>query len=269
MPDGTGPGGLTTAEIEVWAQRLDRARLEQRPIPPLTDALHELSIESAYAIAGRSVAARVERGSRIIGHKIGLTAENVQRQLGVSEPDFGALLDDMQIANGAELPARAFIAPRVELELAFHLETSLTGPGVTIKDVQRATAFVQPAIEIVDSRITDWRIKLADTVADNASSAAFVLADQQFTLDEIDCRMVNATLHRNGTAVEQGRSDAVLGDPRNAVAWLGNSLVQLGTGLRAGDVVLSGACTRMIPASAGDAFLGDFGPLGRIDLSFS
>jgi 2-keto-4-pentenoate hydratase len=253
-------------ELERWALALTAARETRRPIPPLTDELPELAIEDAYAIAERNVAARVAAGARVVGHKIGLTSVAVQQQLGVAEPDYGALLDVMQIADGGTIDAADWIAPRVELELAFHLGAPLTGPDVTTADVRRATESVQPAIELVDSRIADWRIRLADTVADNAASGAFVLGGRRVRLDEIDVTDFDVELSRGGEVVERGNSSAVLGDPCAAVAWLANTLAPLGASLEAGHVVLSGACTRMVPVTAGDDFRGSFGELGEVRL---
>ena len=157
---------LTSAEIDNWAARLAQAAADRRPIAPLTDAVPDLAIEDAYAIAERIVDRRIAEGARVVGHKIGLTSPAVQQQLGVAEPDFGALLDVMQLPDGGPVAADRFIAPRAELQLAFELGEPLAGPGVTVSDVRRATAAVRPAFELVDSRIADWRIRLADTVAD-------------------------------------------------------------------------------------------------------
>jgi 2-keto-4-pentenoate hydratase len=260
---------LTPAEIHEWAARLAQAAADRQPIAPLTDAVPDLAIEDAYAIAQRIVDGRVQGGARVVGHKIGLTSHAVQQQLGVSEPDFGALLDVMALPDGGSVEVDRFIAPRVELELAFELGERLVGPGVTVSDVRRATAAVQPAFELVDSRIADWRIRLADTVADSASSAAFVLGGDRHALDDVNTSALEVSLRRGGEVIETGVSSAVLGDPCAAVAWLANALTRLGTTLGPGDVVLSGACTRMVDAHAGDTFTGDFGPLGEIGLAFT
>lgn len=260
---------LAPAELDRWAQTLTAAREARRPIPPLTEALPGLAVEDAYAIAQRIVAARVAAGARVVGHKIGLTSTAVQEQLRVDQPDYGALLDTMAIPNGGSVQASAFVAPRVELELAFHLAEPLAGPGVSVADVRAATGAVQPAIEMVDSRIADWRIGLADTVADSASSAAFVLGGERRALDDLDVAAIEVALYRGDEQLERGVSSAVLGDPCVAVAWLANALGALGTTLEPGHVVLSGACTRMVAAQAGDDFRGDFGDLGEIRLSLA
>lgn len=260
---------LTEDQLDDWAARLREAADTARAIEPLTEAVEGLTVADAYAIAQRIVAGRLADGARITGRKIGLTSIAVQEQLGVSEPDYGALLDTMQLDDGSVVQAARFIAPRVELELAFHMREPLSGPGVTAAEVRAATAYVQPSFELVDSRVLDWRIALADTVADNASSAAFVLGGEQVGLDDIDVTAVEATLWRGEEVVESGTTSAVLGDPCAAVAWLANALAPFQTRLEAGDVILSGACTRMAPARAGDHFIGDFGELGRVELGFS
>jgi 2-keto-4-pentenoate hydratase len=253
--------------LDRWAAALHTARANARPIPPLTDATPDLSIEEAYAIAERNVAARVAAGAQVVGHKIGLTSVAVQRQLGVGEPDYGALLDVMEIPDGGAMSRSAFIAPRVELELAFHLGAALRGPGVSVEHVRAATESVQAAIEIVDSRVADWKITLADTVADNASSGAFVLGGPRVPLETLDAADLDAEFRRDGEMIETGNTSAVLGDPCAAVAWLANALAAYGTGLDAGHIVLSGACTRMVPARVGDVYRGTLAGLGGVTLS--
>jgi 2-keto-4-pentenoate hydratase len=196
-----------------------------------------------------------------------LTSVAVQRQLGVGEPDYGALLDVMEIPDGGTMSLAAFIAPRVELELAFHLGAPLRGPGVSVEDVRAATEAVQAAIEIVDSRVEDWRITLADTVADNASSGAFVLGGPRVSLDALEASNLDAEFRRGDEVIETGHTSAVLGDPCAAVAWLANALSTHRTTLEAGHVVLSGACTRMVPAQAGDSYRATLAGLGDVTLS--
>lgn len=258
---------LTPEQLDRAAIALTTAGEQRQAIAPLTEARPELSIDDAYAIARRLVAARLSAGARVVGHKIGLTSVAAQQQLGVSEPDYGALLDVMEIDNGATIDATQFIAPRVELELAFHLGDRLAGPGISAADVRLATESVQPAIELVDSRIADWRIRLADTVADNASSAGFVLGGQRCPLDELDVSAVEVELWRGDEVIERGISSAVLGDPCASVAWLANALGPRGVTLEPGHVILSGACTRMAAAAPGDVFRGDFGALGELRLA--
>jgi 2-keto-4-pentenoate hydratase len=251
------------------ADALRAAEAMATPINPPTDGHPGLTVEDAYAIAQHNVALRVGAGERVVGHKVGLTAEAIQQQLGVDQPDFGALLDTMRIADGGTAQTGELIAPRVELELAFHLSLRLAGPGITVEDVRAATAHVQPAIELVDSRVIDWRIKLVDTVADAASSARFVLGGVCASLDEIEVRNVEMELERNGQIVERGNTSAVLGDPCASVAWLANALGAMGVTLEPGHVILSGSGTRVAPAAPGDTFVGHFGTLGSVTLNFS
>jgi 2-keto-4-pentenoate hydratase len=254
---------------ESLALALEQARLARAPIEPVSASEGGLDLAGAYAISQLGIARRIENGSAVVGHKIGLTSPVVQQQLGIDRPDYGTLLDEMQLGRGGVVPRELLIQPRVELELAFRLARTLAGPGITDKHVSAATATVQPAIEIVDSRIANWRIGLLDTIADNASSGAFVLGGAPRPLSDVDIASVAVELRRNDEVVARGSSDAVLGDPRKAVAWLANELATHGTALQAGHVVLSGACTAMVDARPGDRFVGDFGRLGRVEVAFA
>jgi 2-keto-4-pentenoate hydratase len=260
---------LPVQELDRLALALRAARERREPIAPLTEALPGLSVGDAYAIAERNVAAGVAAGARVVGHKIGLTSPAVQQQLGVEEPDYGALLDVMEIADGSTVDAAAYIAPRIELELAFELAEALPSVGVTADDVRRATARVLPALELVDSRIRHWRITLADTVADAASSAAFVLGDGGRSLSGLDAADVAGELWRGDELVESGHTSAVLGDPCASVAWLANALGALGEQLEAGQIVLSGACTRMVDIVPGDRFRGVLAGVGEVSVDFA
>jgi 2-keto-4-pentenoate hydratase len=260
---------IPTSELDRYALALRTARDQRRPIAPLTESEPALSVGDAYAIAQRNVDARIAAGARVVGHKIGLTSPAVQQQLGVDQPDYGTLLDEMQLDDGAVIDVGRYIAPRVELELAFRLAAPLPGPNVTADDVRRATADVAPAIELVDSRVRDWQIRLADTVADAASSAGFVLGAQSRPLGELDPTDVAAELWRGSELIERGHSSAVLGDPCVSVAWLANALLELGERLEPGQVILSGACTRMVPVAAGDRFRGVLAGLGEVSIAFA
>jgi len=260
---------LTTHEVDRLALALRAARERREPIAPLTEVVPNLSVGDAYAIAQRNVAAAVAAGARVVGHKIGLTSPAVQEQLGVEQPDYGALLDVMEIADGSTVDAGAYIAPRIELELAFELAEALPNAGVTADDVRRATARVLPALELVDSRIRDWRIRLADTVADAASSAAFVLGRSGGSLTDPGAADIAGQLYRGDELVESGHTSAVLGDPCASVAWLANALGALGENLQAGQIVLSGACTRMVAISPGDRFRGVLAGVGEVSVNFA
>ncbi len=260
---------LTAAELELHAVALRHAREARRPVEPLTDALPDLSVADAYAIARLNVEARLSAGARVSGHKIGLTAPAVQAQLGVDQPDYGTLLDEMEIADGTAVSAGAYLSPRIEVEVAFVLGADLSGPGVSAADVRLATDHVRASLELVDSRVRDWRIRLADTVADAASSAAYVLGASSAGLDELDVAGLDAELWRGDQLIERGHTSAVLGDPCVAVAWLANALAVQGERLEAGQVVLSGAATKMVPVHAGDDFRGVIPGLGAVSISFT
>jgi 2-keto-4-pentenoate hydratase len=257
------------AHLAAIADALERATASATPIPPPSASASELTAADAYAIAQYNVARHVVDGAQVVGHKVGLTATAIQEQLGVDQPDYGALLDSMEIPDGGSIEIDRLIAPRVELELAFHLSDRLAGPGVTVEEVRAATADVQPSIELVDSRIAEWRITLVDTVADAASSARFVLGGRRVALDRIDVADLDLELERNGEIVERGNSSAVLGNPCESVAWLANALSELGVVLEPGHIVLSGTCTRVVAAHAGDRFVGHFGELGTVSLNFT
>ncbi|WP_067970810.1 2-keto-4-pentenoate hydratase [Mycolicibacter icosiumassiliensis] len=258
-----------TALIAELADQLWQADRSGVPVEPLTAAHPQLDIDDAYAIQLRNIDRRVAAGAHVRGRKVGLTARTMQELLGVSEPDFGVLLDDMFVEDGDEVPLYDMVQPRVEAEMAFVLDTDLVGPGVTTANALTAIAGVLPAIEIVDSRITDWRIKLVDTVADNASSGKLVLGGRLRKVTELDLRVVGMALSRNGSVIDTGAGAAALGNPARCVAWLANKLADFGTGLRAGDVVLPGAVHRMVAVTPGDVFRAEFAHLGAVTVRFS
>ena len=204
----------------------------------------------------------------VVGRKVGLTSRRTQQLFGVHEPTWGVLLADMLVDDGAELPMDRLIAPRVEAEIAFVMGADLTGPGVDVDDALAAIAGARPAIEVVDSRITDWRVRLADTVADNASSARVVLGGELTPLDGLDLRLLGVLFSRNGTPIDSGAGAAALGHPARCVAWLANTLAGFGTGLRRGDLVLPGALHRMFPVRPGDVYQAWFAHLGKVTVRF-
>ncbi len=250
------------------ADRLHNAQLSRTPCEALTDTHPDLSIEDAYEIQSVNLRKRIADGAELVGRKIGLTSHAVQEWLGVSEPDFGGLLDVMAVPNGGIAPIRQLLQPRVEGELAFVLKRSLRGPGVSAAEVIAATDFVLPAIEIIDSRIRDWKFRIQDTVADNASSGMFVLGSQPTGLGEIDSRTIGLTLRKNGEVVSTGAGAACLGDPVNAVVWLVNRLGALGTEVEAGQVILSGALGPVSPVVAGDFVSVRIGRMGEVSVRF-
>jgi 2-keto-4-pentenoate hydratase len=251
------------------ADRLWQAELDRTPIEPITDSHPGLTVEDAYAIQTVNVQRRVAAGRVIRGRKVGLTSGAMQQLLGVDEPDFGVLLDDMFVEDGADVDLQTLLQPRVEAEIAFVLARDLTGPGVTTTDVLTATAGVLPAIEIVDSRIAEWRIQLVDTVADNASSGRLVIGGRLTPVTAVDLRLIGMLFYRNGVPIDSGAGAAALGNPAYCLAWLANKLGELGSGLQAGDIVLPGALHRMVPVRPRDVFRAEFARLGAVTVRFA
>ncbi len=260
---------LNESEAREAADQLKRAAAGVKAIPPLTERWPDLGLAEAYAIQALVIDDRIAAGARRVGWKVGLTSAAMQRQLGVDQPDFGPLLDDMEIRTGGTCSLADLIEPRVEGEIAFRLATDLEGEGLTGADVLAASDAVVPALEIIDSRIADWRIALADTVADHASAARFVAGAPGCAPDALDLAAAELVLRRDGEEVDRGSGAAVLGHPANAVAWLAGTLQRFGEKLRAGDIVLAGALHAAIPAESGSAIEASFGaPLGSVRVQF-
>lgn len=258
------PDRLVTAA----ADRLESAAATRTPCPGLADLLPAGDIQSAYLVQRRLTERRLAAGARIIGRKIGLTSEAVQRQVGVDQPDFGVLFDDMRYEDGATIPIERLLQPKAEAEVAFLLARDITDAADPAA-VRDAVALAFPALEIVDSRIADWRISITDTVADNASSGVFVVGTRGTPLDSVEPAEVTMTMRRGGEVVSQGDGRACLGDPLRALAWLAATAIDVGSPLRAGDLILSGALGPMVTVSAGDAFEADIAPLGTVSVRFS
>ncbi len=227
------------------------------------------TVDEAYAVQQHNVARRIARGERLVGRKIGITSKAVMEWLGVDQPDFGALLDTMAVDDGAVCAVSSLIAPRVEGEVAFVLARDLDSPRTTAVDVVDATAWIAASIEIIDSRVKDWKLKLVDTIADNASSARFVVSSTKASLSGIDLPLVGCALRKNGRVASSGAGAACLGNPVNAVAWLARTLAARGTPLKAGDVVLSGALCPVVPVEKGDVVEVDVGGIGRCSVRFA
>ena len=259
---------LSSAIRAELAARLADAERTRKPITPLTAAHPDIDVVDAYEIQLINIRARLDDGARVIGHKVGLSSEAMQKMMGVDEPDYGHLLADMEVFEDVPVDTSTFLYPRVEVEVGFILAEDLPGAGCTEDDVLAATAAYAPSIELIDTRIKDWKIALCDTIADNASSAGWVLGPQRVSPKDIDITGIDAILTRNGEVVAEGRSDAVLGNPVTAVAWLARKVDSFGVRLRAGDIVLPGSCTRAIDARPGDNFVADFVGLGSVRLSF-
>jgi 2-keto-4-pentenoate hydratase len=250
------------------AGRLLAAYESREPLEPLTSTYEGMTLEDSYAIQLLQIEQRLAAGRTVQGHKVGLTSAAMQRLLGVTDPDYGHLLDDFFHLEHMPIPVGTFLQPRVEPEIAFVLKKPLKGPGVTAHEALRAIDFVLPALEIVDSRIRDWKIGLLDTIADNASSGAVVLGSTPTAVDAVDLRLAGATFHRNGQVVGTGAGGAVLGSPLNSLVWLANTVGARGITLEAGHVVLPGAVCAMAPVAAGDTFTATFAGLGSVTARF-
>lgn len=251
------------------AEKLYEAEKSVTPVEPLTVTWPEFTIEQAYAVQLAGVAIRRERDSlKVVGKKIGLTSIAMQQLIGVDQPDYGHLFDNMLVREGEPVSCSRLLSPRVEGEVAFVLKRRLKGPGVTIADVLRATEGVMASIEIVDSRVRDWKIKLQDSVADNASSARFVVGSRLVDPARIDLRLVGMVLEKNGEVVNTGAGAAVFGHPAASVAWLANKIAEFGVSLKEGEIILSGALTAAVDARAKDSFLISFGGLGTVGVRF-
>ncbi|MDX3895642.1 2-oxopent-4-enoate hydratase [Pusillimonas sp.] len=260
---------MNEQKIQQYGDALYQALVERKAIDPLTTTEPDITIQDAYRIQLRMIERRLQGGAeQVIGKKIGVTSRAVMDMLKVDQPDFGHLTSSMVFGDGAAIPADSLIAPKAEGEIAFVLKHDLSGPGVTNADVLRATEYVLPCFEIVDSRIRDWKIRIQDTVADNASSGVFVLGDAAADPRQIDLALVGMTLEKNGDVVATGAGAAALGHPLNAVAWLANTLGELGMSLRAGEVILSGSLAAMVPVQAGDNLRISLGGIGSAGVRF-
>lgn len=259
---------VQSARLTDAAQLLYDAARTRVPIAPLTETHPNLTVAQAYSVQRTNMARYLAEGRALRGHKIGITSAPMQELLGVDEPDFGYVLDSMVLPDAATVPITAFCAPRVEPEVAFLMRAPLRGPGVTIGDVLAATEAVAPACEIVDSRIADWRITLADTIADNASSGAVVLGEWVPIGRAPALPETTATLAVNGVAVATGAGTAVMGHPAAAVAWLANAVAKYGTTIEAGAFVMSGSYTTAVFVGAGDRASATVAGLGSVSVSF-
>lgn len=259
----------TGAVVVEAADRLREATLDQSPCAPVRDLIGRDDIAAAYAVQERGTQARIEAGAEVIGRKIGLTSEAVQQQLGVDQPDFGVLFDDMAHTDGDVVAAGAVLQPRAEAELAFVLKEDLVDGPLDLDQIRGAIEYAVAAIEICGSRIADWDISFADTVADNASAGAYVLGTTRLSLAEFEPREVVMSMDLNGETVSTGAGAACLGDPLEAVAWLARTSREFGQPLRAGQVVLSGALGPMRAIEPGDVVRAEVAPLGTVEFSLS
>lgn len=249
------------------AEKLYNALAGCEPIDVLSDTYPELTVEDAYEIQLMNVKRYVGEGEIISGRKIGLTSKPMQELLGISEPDYGHLYESMNKKDGIVF-MKDVIAPKAEGEIAFVLKEDLAGPDVTVEDVYRATDYVMAAIEIVDSRIKEWKIKLVDTVADNGSSSCYVLSGNKVKLDDVSLTDIEMTVYKNGERVNSGKGSDVLGNPAVSIAWLANKLFKYGITLKKGELILSGAITAAPSASENDVFDFEFCQLGNVKVTF-
>ncbi|MEV5831157.1 2-keto-4-pentenoate hydratase [Spirillospora sp. NPDC052242] len=259
---------MDPGSVEKAAGALLDAYATGTPISPLTTDYPDMSIADAYAVQAVQVKTWTDAGARVKGHKVGLTSAAMQRQLGVNYPDSGVLLDSMFLPENDAIERSRFLQPRVEPEVAFVLGRPLAGPGVTAADAVGAVEYVLPALEVIDSRIADWKIKLPDTIADNASSGGVVLGTRPVRLDGLDLALMGCLLHRNGNLIDTGAGGAVLGSPINALVWLANVLGESGQSLEPGHVVLPGSITAMVPVAPGDTMTATFAGVGSVTARF-
>ncbi|MFC8517278.1 2-keto-4-pentenoate hydratase [Streptomyces sp. NPDC057257] len=271
MTDLWEPAAVADRETAVAeaAVRLTRAARDHKPCTPVRDLLGAKDISLAYAVQRRVVGERIAAGARVVGRKIGLTSESVQRQVGVDRPDFGVLLDDMDVTGLPAVPSDRLLQPRVEAEIAFVLAEDLDEDALDVDRVRAAVGHAVAALEIVDSRVADWDIAITDTVADNASSGLFVLGRQPLGIDEFEPKDVTMRLYADGELASEGDGAACLGDPLAALLWLARTAREFGDPLRAGQIVLSGALGPLVPTPPGITVRAEMSALGSVTATFS
>ena len=265
---------ISDEQLASLAAELEAAEQSGQQIGPFSERFPGMTLADAYAVQRAWVALKVQAGRRVLGHKIGLTSRAMQMASQITEPDYGALLDDMFFEPNGDIDLSRFVAPKVEVELAFLLRDDLRGPNVTLFDVLRATEYVTPAAEIIDARIqrvsavTGKPRRVFDTISDNAANAGVIVGGRAVKPDDIDLRWAAALCIRNGVIEETGVAAGVLGHPATGIAWLANRLALHGEGLRAGELVLAGSFTRPVDIASGDVFTFDYGPLGTFSCRF-
>ncbi|GAA5512838.1 2-oxo-hept-4-ene-1,7-dioate hydratase [Deinococcus carri] len=272
------PSAASVIPVEALAglaAELDGAEASGVQLAPFSERFPGMTIADAYAVQRAWVARKVDGGRRVLGHKIGLTSRAMQMASQIDEPDYGALLDDMFFEPNGDIPLSRFVAPKVEVELAFVLKADLQGPGVTVFDVLRATEYVTPAAEIIDARLqrvskeTGKPRRVTDTISDNAANAGVILGGRAVRPDDVDLRWAAALCIRNSVIEETGVAAGVLGHPATGIAWLAGRLAPHGEGLKAGEIVLAGSFTRPVDIASGDVFTFDYGPLGTFSCRFA
>lgn len=262
---------MDAGNVAALGDELFAALRGRRTVAPLTSRLPDITVDDAYRISLHLLERRKADGERVTGKKIGVTSKAVQDMLGVFQPDFGFLTDAMHWRDGAtvDFERDGLIQPRAEGEVVFMLKSGLKGPGVTRADVLAATEWVAPCFEIVDSRIADWKIKIQDTVADNASCGVFVVGDHHTDPRTLDLAAVRMVMHKNGVECGSGIGAAVQGHPAEAVAWLANTLGRFDIPFNAGEMILSGSLGPLVPVARGDRFEVSIEGLGRCAIAFA
>jgi len=255
---------MPLTDVAGKARALQAARRTRQAIAPFTDADPDLGMADGYAVQQELTSLLLADGDRMAGYKVGLTSKPMQQMIGVDQPDYGPVLASTVYADGDVVSLGSFIQPKLEAEIAFVLGSPLAGPGVSVLDARRAIAGMTAAVEIVDSRFADWRIKLADTVADLASNGAVAVSSRLVPLEGLDPRLIGMVLTRRGELVDTGAGAAALGDPVKVVAWLANTLGEMGVKLEAGQLIMTGALHAAVPMRAGDVFRADFDRLGPL-----
>ncbi len=256
-------------QIIAFAKDLRIAMATKVPIHPLTETNPSITMQEAYQVQMINVDVMEKEGSKIVGKKIGLTSKAMQEFLGVNEPDYGHLFDTMVWEEDMPIKISSLLQPKIEAEIAFVLGEDLKGPGVTLADVLRATTGIMLSFEIVDSRVKDWKIKIQDTIADNASSAGLILGSRLIPVNEVNLKYIGLVMEKNGVIMETATGAAVMGHPALAVAWLANKMGSMGIVLKKGEIVLSGSFTKALEIKAGDVFLATFGDLGSVKAVFT
>jgi 2-keto-4-pentenoate hydratase len=260
--------GLTQELIHKEARDLGEAEHEKTTPRALTERYPKIEPQEAYRIQLALIEMKKAGGAKVVGKKIGLTSKAMQKMLNVDQPDYGHILDNMVLQDGATFAVRELIQPKIEPEIAFVLDQKLTGRGVTPIQVLAATRFVIPALEIIDSRIEGWKIRLCDTIADNASSARVVLGGSPKRIDQVNLKLVGMVLEKNGEIIQTGAGGAVLGHPAAAVAWLANAVGQFGVSLEAGEIIMPGALCAAADVATEDLLQASFDGLGSVSVRF-
>lgn len=259
---------VVSEKIKQYARQLLTAEKTTQSIVPLTELDASLNIKDAYEIQLETVKMKLNEGRHVVGKKVGLTSVAMQKMLHVDEPDYGHLLDDMVFGNEAIVNVSSMLSPKIEAEIGFVLGEDLVGPNVTFLDVMMATDYIVPTIEIIDSRVEDWRIQLIDTVADNGSSAKVIVGHEKTKVDEVDLRTASMALYKNGELLATGAGAAALGHPAHAIAWLANKLHEFGITLKMGELILPGALSAAVVVNAGDSIEAKFGGIGTVTVHF-